>query len=95
MKGKIVQLQAFAREAGRDPQRITLAMGASIQFTDGSTAGPRSLFTGTPAHIIEAIQRYQELGVQNLRCDFPSSSLEGMLQAMERFATEVRPQVAA
>jgi probable F420-dependent oxidoreductase len=95
MKEKIVQLQAFAREAGRDPQRITLAMGASIQFTDGSTTGPRSLFTGTPAQIVEAIQRYQELGVQNLRCDFPSSSCDGMLQAMERFTTEVRPQVAA
>ena len=95
MKEKIVQLQAFAREAGRDPQRITLAMGASIQFTDASATGPRSLFTGTPAQIIEAIQRYQELGVQNLRCDFPSPSLEDMLQAMERFAMEVRPRVGA
>ena len=95
MKEKIVQLQAFAREAGRDPQRITLAMGASIQFADGPTTGPKSLFTGAPAQITEAIQRYRELGVQNLRCDFPSSSFEGMLQAMERFATEVRPQVGA
>jgi probable F420-dependent oxidoreductase len=95
MKEKIVQLQAFAREAGRDPQGITLAMGASIQFTDASATGPRSLFTGTPTQITEAIQRYQELGVQNLRCDFPSPSLEGMLQAMERFATEVRPRVGA
>jgi probable F420-dependent oxidoreductase len=94
MQEKIIQLQAFAREAGRDPQRITLAMGSSIQFTDGVAAGPRSLFTGTPAQIIEAIHRYQELGVQNFRCDFPSPSFDSLLQAMERFATEVRPKVA-
>jgi probable F420-dependent oxidoreductase len=93
MREKITQLRAFAQQAGRDPQCITLAMGSSIQFTDGAAAGPRSLFTGTPAQISEAIQRYQELGVQNFRCDFPSPSIDRLLQAMERFADEVRPKV--
>ena len=69
-------------------------MGSSIQFTDGAAAGQRSLFTGPPAQVIEAIQRYQELGIQNFRCDFPSPSINGLLQAMERFAAEVRPKVA-
>jgi probable F420-dependent oxidoreductase len=94
MQEKIAQLRAFAREAGRDPQRITLAMGSAIQFTDGPAGGPRSLFTGAPAQIVEAIQRYQELGMQNFRCAFPSPSFDGLLQAMERFASEVRPKVA-
>jgi probable F420-dependent oxidoreductase len=94
MQEKIAQLRAFAEQAGRDPQDITLAMGSSIQFTDGATTGPRSLFTGTPAHIGDTLRRYQELGIQNFRCDFPSSSLDGLLQAMERFATEVWPKVA-
>jgi probable F420-dependent oxidoreductase len=94
MQERIAQLRAFAREAGRDPQHITLAMGSSIQFTDGAATGQRSLFTGRPAQIVEAIQRYQELGVQNFRCDFPSRSFDDLLQAMERFATEVRAKVA-
>jgi probable F420-dependent oxidoreductase len=94
MREKIAQLRAFAREAGRDPQQITLAMGSSIQFSDGAAAGQRSLFTGSPAQIVEAIQQYQELGVQNFRCDFPSPSFDALLQAMERFTSEVRPQVA-
>jgi probable F420-dependent oxidoreductase len=94
MREKIAQLRAFARQAGRDPRQITLAMGSSIQFTGGAATGPRSLFTGTPAQIGETLQRYQELGIQNFRCDFPGSSIEGLLQAMERFATEVRPRVA-
>jgi alkanesulfonate monooxygenase SsuD/methylene tetrahydromethanopterin reductase-like flavin-dependent oxidoreductase (luciferase family) len=93
MRQKIVQLRAFAQQAGRDPQHITLAMGSSIQFTDGAATGPRSLFTGTSAQITDTLQRYQELGIQNFRCDFPSPSIDGLLQAMERFATEVRAQV--
>jgi probable F420-dependent oxidoreductase len=95
MKEKIAQLRAFAEAAGRDPQRITLAMGSSIQFTDVPVSGPRSLFTGTPAQIIEAIRQYQDLGIQNFRCDFPSPSLEGLLGALERFAAEVRPRLAS
>lgn len=94
MRDKIAQLRAFAQQAGRDPQDITLAMGSSIQFTDGATTGQRSLFTGTPAQISDTLQRYQELGIQNFRCDFPSSSINGLLQAMDRFATDVRPKVA-
>jgi probable F420-dependent oxidoreductase len=94
MREKIAQLRALAREAGRDPEQITLAMGSSIQLTDGTVTGPRSLFTGTPTQIIEAIQRYQELGIQNFRCDFPSRSIDSLLQALERFALEVRPKVS-
>jgi probable F420-dependent oxidoreductase len=94
MQEKIAQLRAFAQQAGRDPQHITLAMGSSIQFTDGAATGPRSLFTGTPAQIVDTLRRYQALGIQNFRCDFPSLSIDGLLQAMERFATEVRPQFA-
>jgi alkanesulfonate monooxygenase SsuD/methylene tetrahydromethanopterin reductase-like flavin-dependent oxidoreductase (luciferase family) len=94
MGEKIGQLHVLARQAGRDPQRITLAMGSSIQFADDPSAGPRSLFSGTPAQIVETLRRYQELGIQNFRCDFPSASIDGLLEAMERFAVEVRPQVA-
>jgi probable F420-dependent oxidoreductase len=94
MREKITQLRAFAQEAGRDPQQITLAMGSSIQFTDGTATGQRSLFTGTPAQVVEAIQGYQALGIQNFRCDFPSPSIDDLLRAIERFATEVRPRLA-
>jgi hypothetical protein len=33
------------------------------------------------------------VGVQDFRVDFPSPSPDGLLQAMERFAVEVRPQL--
>jgi probable F420-dependent oxidoreductase len=93
LQEKIAELRAVAQAAGRDPKAITIGLGASVQFTDRAAAGQRPLFTGTPAQILESLQRYQEVGVQDFRVDFPSPSFDGLLQAMARFATEVRPQV--
>ena len=42
---------------------------------------------------MEGIRRYQAVGVQDFRVDFPGLAPDGLLQAMERFAAEVRPQV--
>lgn len=95
MREKIDQLRALAQAAGRDPQTITIAMGTAIQFTAGADAGATSLFTGSPAKILDSIGQYQALGVQDFRFAFPSSSFEGLLQGMERFASEVRPHVTA
>jgi hypothetical protein len=52
-------------------------------------------FTGTPAQILQSMPRYQGVGVQDFRVDFPSPSVDRLLQAVERFATGVRPQVQA
>lgn len=86
----IAALHELATANGRDPQAITIAMGASVQFTTGANAG---IFSGSAQHIVEGIRRYQEVGVQDFRFDFPTPSPDGMLEAMERFASEVRPQV--
>jgi probable F420-dependent oxidoreductase len=93
MKVKIGELQRGAEAAGRDPAAITIALGASVQFTAGLEGSGRHLFTGRPDQVVETIKRYQDIGVQDFRIDFPSPSPEAMLGAMERFATDVRPHV--
>jgi len=93
LQGKIATLRTQAQAAGRDPHAITLSLGASLQFTQTSGSGARPLFHGPPQQIIESLQRYQEVGVQDFRLDFPSPSFDGLLQGMERFAAEVRPHV--
>jgi len=90
LREKIAALRELAATAGRDPQTITIALGASVQFSEGGSAG---LFSGSPQRIVEGIGRYQAVGVQDLRVDFPGLAPDGLLQAMERFAAEVRPQV--
>lgn len=90
LRVKIAALRELAEAGGRDPQALTIALGASVQFAAGTGA---SLFSGSAQRIAEGIRQYQAVGVQDFRFDFPSPSPEGQLQAMERFATEVRPQV--
>lgn len=90
LREKIAALRELAETSGRDPQTLTIAIGASIQFAEGTPAG---IFRGSAQHIVEGIRRYQEVGVEDFRFDFPGPSPEGMLQDMERFAAEVRPQV--
>lgn len=90
LREKIAALRELAETGGRDPQTITIALGASVQFSEGGGAG---LFSGSPQRIIEGIHRYQAVGVQDFRVDFPGLGPDGLLQAMERFAAEVRPQV--
>jgi len=89
LRQNIAALHELATARGRDPQAITIAMGASVQFAAANT----SVFSGSTQHLVEGIRRYQEVGVQDFRFDFPTPSPEGMLEAMQRFAEEVRPHV--
>ena len=93
MKEKIGELQRSAEAAGRDPAAITIALGASVQFTAEPAGSGRHLFTGRPEQVVETIKHYQDIGVQDFRIDFPSPSPDAMLVAMERFATDVQPRV--
>ena len=90
MRQHIAALHELATSYGRDPQTITIALGASVTFTSEPNAG---MFRGSPQHIVEGMQRYQEVGVQDFRLDFPTASPEAMYEAMQRFAADVRPQV--
>lgn len=90
LRENIAALRELAEAGGRDPQAITIALGASVQFSEGGSAG---LFSGSPQRIVEGMRQYQAVGVQDFRVDFPGLSPDGLLQAMERFAAEVRPQV--
>jgi probable F420-dependent oxidoreductase len=94
-KEKVAELHRLAETSGRDPQAISLSLGGSVQITEGGADRLRSLFMGTPARVIETIQRYLEVGVQDFRLDFPSPSFQGVLRAMERFGTEIRPRLSA
>jgi probable F420-dependent oxidoreductase len=91
LREKIGLLKEQAEATGRDPSTITMALGATVQFSDGGGSG---VFNGSSQQIIDGIGQYQEAGVQDFRFDFPAPSIEGVLSLMERFASEVRPHVA-
>jgi alkanesulfonate monooxygenase SsuD/methylene tetrahydromethanopterin reductase-like flavin-dependent oxidoreductase (luciferase family) len=48
-----------------------MALGATVQFSDGGGSG---VLSGSPQQIIDGIGRYQAAGVQDFRFDFPAPS---------------------
>ena len=50
--------------------QFAAALGASVQFSEGGSAG---LFSGSPQRIVEGMRRYQAVGVPGFSRRFPGS----------------------
>jgi probable F420-dependent oxidoreductase len=90
------QIQAWAREAGRDPGTITLSVRVPMEVRPrrlAAPAGERPLFQGTAEQVIGDIRAYAAAGVSHFVWDFTNQDLRLVLQNLERFAHEVRPRL--
>jgi probable F420-dependent oxidoreductase len=93
---KVARLREWAREAGRDPDRITLTFRAPMEVRPGHArppAGDRPLFQGTAAEVLGDIRRYRALGITHIVFDPVRPDAKALLANMERFADEVRPKL--
>ena len=88
------ELEAMAAKAGRDPATIDLTLLRPMQILDRPAGGPRRALIGTPEQVAEDIRSYKEVGVSHLVLGFRTTNGQEMLQQVERFAAEVRPQLA-
>jgi probable F420-dependent oxidoreductase len=88
------ELDAIAAKAGRDPATLGLTLLRPMQILDRSSGGPRRTLIGTAEQITEDIRSYAEVGVSHLVLGFRTTNGQAMLEQVERFAAEVRPQLA-
>ena len=65
-----------------------------VTFTRDPDDTARTWFVGTAEQIAEDIRCYQRAGVKYFVMTFPCATHGAMLEAMDRFAREVRPLVA-
>jgi probable F420-dependent oxidoreductase len=79
---KFARVQGYAKEAGRDP--------ASVDLTLRLTLGPAEDSQRT----IERLKGYRDVGVSHVAFEMWAGSLEQLRQALDRFASEVRPALA-
>ena len=89
------QLRGWAKEAGRDPDAITLTVRVPMAVRSSRItppAGDRPLFQGTAAEVLADIQAYAQHGVTHFVFDPVTSALKDVLANMDRFADEVRPK---
>jgi probable F420-dependent oxidoreductase len=78
--------------AGRDPADVVIAFKAPFAFRDGA-GRDRSPLTGSPAQIVEDLQAYVAAGARHFVLDFSVPTPPQMMEALERFAQDVRPHV--
>jgi probable F420-dependent oxidoreductase len=95
--GRVRQLQGWAKEAGRDPQSVTLTIRVPMEVRPRrlkAPAGERPLFQGTADEVARDIRTYAELGVSHIVWDPTHQDLPSVLDNLRRFAQEVMPRFA-
>jgi probable F420-dependent oxidoreductase len=90
------QIQAWAREAGREPRAVTLTVRVPMEVRAKRfkpPAGDRPLFQGTAEQVIADIRAYHAAGVTHFVFDHTHQDLRAVLDNLERFAHDVRPKL--
>ena len=90
----ISQLRDLTEQAGRPRDAVEIAFSGDVAF-DGAGQSDRHPMSGSAEEIAEDISGYQQVGVGHFRLNFRGDTLAQRLENMERFAKEVKPQVAA
>lgn len=85
--------EAAGREAPIIAPRLSIEFGTSY---DGpvSASGARAVQAASSAELIEKLTAYQDAGATEIICHFGSPDGGAVVDAMERFATEVMPAFA-
>jgi probable F420-dependent oxidoreductase len=94
-KARVAQIRTWAKEAGRDPNAITLSVRVPMEVRSPKSKAPggdRPFFQGTAAEVLGDIRAYADLGVTHFVFDPVVQDLKPVLTNMERFADEVRPK---
>ena len=81
-----VQCDKFGRPRGS----VKLCVKLPLVFQDEPGEFPTQ---GTPRQIVDGIKRYIEVGAEHFTLDFVPEKVDVALDAMERFAQEVRPRL--
>ena len=87
------ELDAIAARAGRDPASLGLTLLRPLHLLERPAEGPRRALIGTPEQVAEDIRAYEAVGVSHLVFGFRTTNGQEMLEQIERFAADVRPQL--
>ena len=93
LQERMAQLHHLSQAAGRsEGPMVTVHQG--IRLTDeysSSREDERRPGRGTPRQIREDMERYRELGVPVVVCNFAAANVEELVKAMETFTADVMP----
>jgi alkanesulfonate monooxygenase SsuD/methylene tetrahydromethanopterin reductase-like flavin-dependent oxidoreductase (luciferase family) len=78
----------MAKQAGRNPDELSIIIRANVEFTEKPLGGQRWIFSGSADEVRSDIQAVRELGAAEVHFDptfsAAGTSVEGYLETMER-----------
>jgi hypothetical protein len=87
-------VRRWAREAGRDPERIRLSCCRPIELTPEPVLPQEDdRLMGSPEQLIVALRAYGKIGVEHMALQFMVSRWPERREQIERFAEEVMPAI--
>jgi probable F420-dependent oxidoreductase len=84
LRQRFDNVQKAAHEAGRDADSIALNTCLSVEITDEPVEQEPDRLRGTPEQVAEALQRFDEIGVQHVALQFLVGRYPERLAQMER-----------
>ena len=92
MANLVDRLREISEKAGRPRDAVDIVFTCGLAF-DPPPGGTRQMMTGRPEEIGADIVQYQQVGVDHFIFSFEGNELGQMMENMERFAKQVKPQV--
>ncbi len=83
---------AFAQPLASERNAFLYVFEGSVNV--GPAGAARTPLSGSPPQIVEDLLAYAASGVQHFVLDFSVPTVPQMLEVLERFAAEVRPELA-
>ena len=83
----------LCEEYGRARDAVKIGVKVLLDFTGQPTTEGQSPTQGRPQDIIDGIRSYQDVGVEHLVLDIAPEKRSVLLDAIERFAQDVRPNI--
>lgn len=84
-------VRRWAREAGRDPERIALNCCLPIELTKTPVSQEEDRLRGNPAQVTETLKKFEAVGVRHVALQFMVLRWPERQEQVERFAREVLP----
>lgn len=91
LAARFANVRRQAAEAGRDPAEVHFCCCRPIDITSEPAAREEDALKGTPEQLVEALKRFQAIGVEHIALQFMVGRWPERKEKIEWFAREVMP----
>ena len=93
LAGRKEKLKVHMEEAGRDMETLPISMALEFEILDKPKTDVAAQMVGTVEQLIEAIQGYEEVGLDEIDLQMSSNDPSTFHSNMEKFHYEVMSQL--